>query len=352
MSSPIFLIPIVSILAMGLTTIVVKTSNTPPSKTGVTRNFLTLNLKESGHLIHDGKVSNIIGASGDYFYLQAKEATEIWKVYKEVKQNTVFHLENDFTKGNDSHFFPFMDSLLNVYHFYFNEKKVFIKNLNSSISNSYPLNAISFSKVYPIQPNSFIFRGNDTSRGKSVCFIKLSPETGKMKICKDILSDNDQYGMFSDGLFSYQPESGTLAYTCFFSNKFVILDTNLNIKLYGKTIDTFSTPQIKLTTIKSGNQEIITNGTPSKMVNWYSCIYNGYLFINSKVKADNESPEMDHNNAVIDIYNLNNGSYVGSFYIPHYKEKKLIKYRVYKDHILVIYPNDIVSYEFNLFNHS
>jgi hypothetical protein len=118
-----------------------------------------------------------------------------------------------------------------------------------------------------------------------------------------------------------------------------------------KTIDTISTVQTEFGKIKnnSNGAGIITNKSPIKVVNYESCVNQGKLFNYSSVKADNEDEEKFRRNSVIDVYNLKNGAYEHSFYIPPYKGSKLKRFAVYGQTLVVIYKKDIVVYKISSF---
>ena len=87
-----------------------------------------------------------------------------------------------------------------------------------------------------------------------------------------------------------------------------------------------------------------TNLTPSKFINGKNCVYNGTLYINSKVSASNEKPAEFNNNSAIDMYDVKTGKYKGSIYIPGFKGEKVRSFKVFSKHIIALYKNNIVVY--------
>jgi hypothetical protein len=133
-------------------------------------------------------------------------------------------------------------------------------------------------------------------------------------------------GLFcSDGMLNFDPSTGKLIYVYYYRNQFVCLDTNLELQLTGKTIDTNSRAKIKVESINSTGQTTLSK--PPLIVNRLSCVAGDYLFVNSTLMANNETKLSFDESSVIDAYNLTDGSYKLSFYLPSYNGMKI--YRVY-----------------------
>ena len=89
----------------------------------------------------------------------------------------------------------------------------------------------------------------------------------------------------------------------------------------------------------------ITNYTPTRNVNFESSVSNGQLFVNSAIIADNESHRDFERNSVIDVYNLTDGSYKISFYIPYYMGRRMQHFKVYKNGIIVLYNDAMIVFQ-------
>jgi hypothetical protein len=84
---------------------------------------------------------------------------------------------------------------------------------------------------------------------------------------------------------------------------------------------------------------------PPQLINYNGSVADGNLFLQSMLKADNEY-ELDFNeNSIIDIYNLKNGAYKGSFYIPAYKGKKAHQFQVINHQLYALYGKTVVLYD-------
>ena len=83
---------------------------------------------------------------------------------------------------------------------------------------------------------------------------------------------------------------------------------------------------------------------PSRIVNWESDVSDGKLYINSWMKADNESIHQFNNNSVIDVYDVITGAYKKSFYVPFFRGEKMESFKVCKNELVAIYKSYIAAY--------
>jgi hypothetical protein len=124
------------------------------------------------------------------------------------------------------------------------------------------------------------------------------------------------------------------------------MDTNLNLQYRGKTIDTVSKAKIKVARVSSDNS--LTMAAPPLTVNANSCVSHNWLFVHSNLQAKNENAEMFNAASVIDVYNLNNGVYKCSFYIPDYGNKKIRDFWVSGNNLFALNDHYLTTYSLNL----
>jgi hypothetical protein len=84
---------------------------------------------------------------------------------------------------------------------------------------------------------------------------------------------------------------------------------------------------------------------PPQMVNRIGAVWNGKLYLESMLKADNELPLDFAENTVIDAYSVTNGNYIASFYIPPYKGNKLYMFSIINKKLYAIYGKAVVVYD-------
>lgn len=184
-----------------------------------------------------------------------------------------------------------------------------------------------------VPPGKMIGRYYDRERDQS--FLMLAGQR------RDIMLDRFTDGLFAaDGLLVYNQEKSQLFYIYAYKNKFISLDTNLQVNYQANTIDTNTVPKIKVASIHNE----ASMAAPPVMINKKACTDGKYLFIHSGLRANNEDrPSFDKNN-VIDVYNVDDGRYFRSFYLRPESEKKLTYFEVYKDRVVALYEDELIVY--------
>lgn len=150
-------------------------------------------------------------------------------------------------------------------------------------------------------------------------------------------------GLFcTDGMMHYNRDLKTLVYLYHYRNEFICMDTNLYVTYRGKTIDTISHAQIKVASMREGTS--FTMLAPPLMVNKASSVSGNYLFVQSDLRAKNESEKAFRSAAVIDVYDLRDGSYRLSFYLHDFNKEKLTTFRVINDKLVALHGQFMAVY--------
>ncbi|HEY8388135.1 MAG TPA: hypothetical protein VIK74_06000 [Parasegetibacter sp.] len=196
-----------------------------------------------------------------------------------------------------------------------------------------------------ISPKTYVVRGIDTSVKKTdQIFVKANSETNQVTREKNVSETNGDAGLSTDGMLSYDPINHLIIYPYFYENKFLCMDTNLNLVYTGRTIDNTKSLPIKSTV----NKNVLTTTTPKRIVNNYSLISQGYLFINSGIKANNEDNKAYQDNSIVDIYETKTGAYKGTFYIPEFNGEKMRTFNIIDEGLIAIYKSKVVKYKFSI----
>jgi hypothetical protein len=197
-----------------------------------------------------------------------------------------------------------------------------------------------FSKDAFVAKDEFVLRTIDPGGNDPVFMrIKLNKSYSSTE---DHFSKKDGEGNFpTDGILYYDSSTHRVCYTYFYQNGFICMDTNLNLLLKAKTIDTITKRQIKVAHIGSS----YTLKQPPQFVNYLGSVSAGKLYLQSMLKADNELPSDFAENTVIDAYSLTNGNYIASFYIPPCKGKKPYWFNVIDKKLYAIYGKTVVVYD-------
>ena len=148
----------------------------------------------------------------------------------------------------------------------------------------------------------------------------------------------------TDGLLYFDSVNSLIFYIFFYRGQYLCLDTNLNLLYSNKTIDTISTAKMEV--VESRKRGIVvTQKTPPRLINRNLTTYKERLFILSALKSDNESRSDFRNNQIVDVYDIKNGKYLYSSYIPKYKGKKIREIRIANGSLLVIYDEFLIKYK-------
>ena len=212
-----------------------------------------------------------------------------------------------------------------------------------SIPNSVHLisEKVYFDTAIPINDETFIIRyvnkKNELSLGKIV---------NKKLIKSQVVFRLKIDGLMSkDGMLLYDEVTKKIVYVSYYTNRYSVSDSNLNLKLEAKTRDTVNYPKIKVG--KPDKHGKITMVAPPKVTNKTCAIYNNYLFIQSALLADNEKKEFFNESSVIDVYDIRKGLYKLSFYIPDYDNKKIKEFKVFGDKLIAMFEDQCVIYKLN-----
>jgi hypothetical protein len=340
-------IPVVMFVAIGVVILLAwSSSNKVSQKNGFNRKVVMEELKIENVCEKKPDIVSVVGSSSGYIYFKTKDPRKIFRASNDLKESGYVNLDFISTKKIEYSFNPIIDSPF-VYILASNIPGVIVGDMNSGKTIS-TLNFPStlFTKGIMISPSTFVFRTfNSTKNSLFQTFIKGDPYSGKVINTNDALSGEDDTGIPSDGMLSYDNSTNLISYIQFYNNNIIVMDTNLNIVRSGRTIDTTFHSATEMGSSSKGGVSSYSNSTPKRFVNWVNCTYKGLLFNNSLLNADNENNDKFLANSAIDIYKLNDGSYKGSIYIPQYQGEKMNHFRVSNDLVIATYKSYIVTYK-------
>jgi hypothetical protein len=192
-------------------------------------------------------------------------------------------------------------------------------------------------------PGTFVVRTYDSSQMQNRLGV-LSQDGvkyGKKTLTKQI----DGY-FCTDGMINCNNETSSVIYVYYYRNEFIRLDSNLNIIYRGRTIDTTSTAKIKVAQIKAENKTTLS--APPLLVNRMSAVFGNNLFISSALKANNEQERAFATSAVVDVYDVDDGEYKYSFYLPNSVEGKIRDFAVTGNKAVTLIDHHIIVFELQL----
>lgn len=130
-------------------------------------------------------------------------------------------------------------------------------------------------------------------------------------------------------------------YVYYYRNEIPVFDGDLKFLRKLKTIDTISRAQVKVKKLSNGN---IKMEAPPLRVNERAILYKGMLFNQSNLMGRHESKEIWDKAVVIDIYNINEKIYLGSFFIETRGKEKMTQMLVTDTHFYVLSGTEILDY--------
>jgi hypothetical protein len=99
----------------------------------------------------------------------------------------------------------------------------------------------------------------------------------------------------------------------------------MKLTAQGKTIDTVQIAQIQVSQMASGERQM---SKPPLIINKTAAVYSNLLFIKSQRIGKYEDNKILKEASIVDVYNLANGSYVGSIYIYNIDNQEMTSFRV------------------------
>ena len=108
------------------------------------------------------------------------------------------------------------------------------------------------------------------------------------------------------------------------------------------TIDTINLAQVKTKKLANGSFKM---SAPPFKVNKTQTIFGNYLLNESNLMGKYESAKKWKSSSIIDIYNLQSHQYLGSFYVPASKKKKMTQILLTENRLYVLVGKEIIAYE-------
>lgn len=195
--------------------------------------------------------------------------------------------------------------------------------------------ATGFTAVKQISKKTAVLRVIDMAMRKN-----LLVKTSYPRLKKDILKKQVDGILCTDGFLLYNTRKYLLLYLYRYRNEVICMDTSLNIVRTFRTIDTTSVAKIEVTE----TNDKITMSKPPLVVNKSGCMDGDNLFVQSNLVARNEDINESKSKSVIDVYNINDGSYRFSFYIPDRGKDKLESFRVKDTTLITKFPHHVARH--------
>jgi len=192
--------------------------------------------------------------------------------------------------------------------------------------------------------NRFSIRSTSAKDGSNILGSFMS-EHDSIVFFPELLTRQDNGdGIFdTEGSLLYSEEIGKIIYVYRYRNQYLIADLKGKPESIGHTIDTVSKAGIKVARLKDGTERKMA--VPPLIVNAHAAVCKHLLFVHSTLKGKYDNEQDWKNAATIDVYDLNNHTYLMSFYIDNIGEKKLTSLLVTPQFIYALIDTKVVAYQ-------
>jgi hypothetical protein len=315
--------------------------NAIEKKNGFNRRLHTAVLKPTQQITFPVPVTKVVGARAGKLYFQVNNPYEIYSTDGNGDSITRLALS-----------IPPDKKLRSGSQMYLNGRHLYISNRNVPGIIAYDLDSgNSYSRVFNqyyskdalIAADQFILRTIDPHE-EDPKFIKVDLKNKHFRREDDFSEKNGKGNFPTDGMLYYDSTTHLACYTYFYQNGFICMDTNLNLLVKARTIDTITKREVQVAHVGKS----YTMKQPPQFVNYLGAVSAGKLYLQSKLKADNEFPLDFQENTVVDVYNLLNGNYMASFYIPYLNGKKPSQFQVIDKKLYAIYGKTVVLHDLTL----
>lgn len=336
MRKAILTLAILLLSAVGITFFLVKTAPLP-NKTlnGFDRTILADIITPLSNMPNGDSIHSLSGATASQlFFSTADPGIFVSTDYRLLHPRTIkLQLSKGLRDSLQTFFYSAVDSpFIHIYGY--NMPAIINIPMFKGAAAVYRLSAGGFSKAVHLAHDQFVLRKLDRKISDQQ-FIKVNTTTNNIITEKDLSVQHQDGGMSTDGQLHYDTTTGQLTYLYYYSNQFFSFDTTFKLLRKGHTIDTFASSRFQLSATDANKKHVFTSQGPDQMINRSSCIYNGRLFVQSLLKGDHENENDFRNNTPVDMYDLSNGKYLGSFYIPLGQSKNVRRIHIYRDTLIV-----------------
>lgn len=342
MKKEIVIVTALVLVATGILFALNLTSGKPnTNKNGFNRVISNATLKEVNRIKLSGTLFHIVGFKDDSIYFTGKKPGCVYMVTDHLKKIDTLDLHIPENPKLYNHF-PTFVNYPDVYIIGGNARTYISGNLESGfykvdtlISKGAPLNVVKIGDA------AFIFR-RITEISTNADFAKINIKSKDLQSEKNISPALSDAGFTHDGILDYDVYTNTLVHVPYYNNNITTFDTSLNLIARFHTIDTNSTARNH--TIHVGSSVTLKN--PPAPVNSRSWVFNGHLYVLSKLQADNESSEAFSVYRPIDQYEISSGKYLRSYKLPILNGQNIIDIKMRDAKTLIcLFTKTIILFE-------
>jgi hypothetical protein len=200
-----------------------------------------------------------------------------------------------------------------------------------------------FTTAKAIDSNAIAVVAANKNNGDNVLGVIQLQKNGQTILNPTILQKQTDGVFDTDGILLYNKELERIIYLYAYRNQFALTDNRLNVVWKGNTIDTITKAKLHIENDKNHRQRQFSK--PPLFVNKNSAVYNNLLFVHSAIPGRYEDNKMWKNSSIIDVYDLNDKSYLLSFTISNLGRKRMHYFKVISDKMYVLIGKHIILYK-------
>lgn len=198
-----------------------------------------------------------------------------------------------------------------------------------------------FDELEPMEAEQFVFRAKSTKTNSNTLGLLQISDAKPVALQQNSL---DGKGVFeTDGQLIYNPSDRSIIYVYYYKNQFTVSDKMLKRKTVYHTIDTISTPKIKVVEMTNGIKKM---ATPPLIVNSSATVQQHILFIKSNIIGKYELKKIWNKASVVDMYHTQRKEYLGSFYVDHRGDDKMRQMLATDQYFYTLTGSRIVRYRY------
>lgn len=295
------------------------------------RTLVNVNFNKIDKINLPFKCNNIIEVNNKYIVLNETGLNRILKINFNTNKPTIINLNHRDHNSNfiNDTLYSFDPYLKMGFRYDINLKKI------DSIDFKLP-----FDRAIAIGNNKILFRASNKNFTKGV-FKSYDIQKSKNKELSIQLNDSSVIdgGLSSDGYFTFQ--NSNLFYTQYNKGCFYKIDTNLKNITDFNTVDKIH----KIDDIKISKDSSFYYSKPVLNINLFSLINKNELLIVSFAKGKTDVLSKFMKYRTVDVYNINNGRYLRSFYLPNNEDEKAHDIKIINNKFYLLFDSKVVVYE-------
>ncbi|MCG2419747.1 hypothetical protein K8089_12000 [Aequorivita sp. F47161] len=206
-----------------------------------------------------------------------------------------------------------------------------------------PQNHHRFILSEPLDEGYFAIRAYDTITEGNILGRMSDGNSHTTHFYPNILKAYGDVFFDTDGLLLYNAQLKKIIYVYYYRNEYVTIENEFSKYHSGRTIDTISKPVLDVRTIASKNEKRL--GKNPILVNIEAATFGNYLLIQSERLGKYESEKMLDGASIIDVYNLEDRTYVFSFYLYHPGLNNTIEFRLDGELLYLIVDHFLITYK-------